>query len=392
VIIIGIFDWFKKNRAVTVSRYQMITDDGNGFYSWNGQLYKSDIVRSCIRPKARAIGKAVGKHIRKGLKDTQVNPDVYIRFLLEEPNPYMTGQQMQEKLITQLELNNNAFAYINRDLNGLPMEIYPITAITAEAVNSDSGILHLRFTLKNGQTVTFRYTDIIHLRKDYNDNEIFGDSPAETLAPLMEIINTTDQGIVKAIKNSNVIKWLLKYNASLRPEDIKKQTKQFVDDYLSVESDSVGVAGLDSKFDAQQIEPKDYVPNEKQMDSTVQRIYAFFNTNEKIIHGNYSEDEWISYYESAVEPDITQLSNECTRKLFSRRERGHGNKIIFESSNLTFASMATKLNLVQFVDRGIMSPNEVREVLNMSPYDGGDEIVRRLDTAPVQDQTAEGGE
>jgi len=93
-----------------------------------------------------------------------------------------------------------------------------------------------------------------------------------------------------------------------------------------------------------------------------------------------------------VEPDITQLSNECTRKLFSRRERGHGNKIIFESSNLTFASMATKLNLVQFVDRGIMSPNEVREVLNMSPYDGGDEIVRRLDTAPVQDQTAKGGE
>jgi len=239
VIIIGIFDWFKKNRAVTVSRYQMITDDGNGFYSWNGQLYKSDIVRSCIRPKARAIGKAVGKHIRKGLKDTQVNPDVYIRFLLEEPNPYMTGQQMQEKLITQLELNNNAFAYINRDPNGLPMEIYPITAITAEAVNSDNGILHLRFTLKNGQTVTFRYTDIIHLRKDYNDNEIFGDSPAETLAPLMEIVNTTDQGIVKAIKNSNVIKWLLKYNASLRPEDIKKQTKQFVDDYLSVESDSL---------------------------------------------------------------------------------------------------------------------------------------------------------
>lgn len=372
----------------------MITDQGNGFYSWNGQLYQSDIVRSCIRPKARAIGKALGKHIRKSNTETKVNPDVYMKFLLEEPNPYMTGQQMQEKLITQLELNNNAFAYINRDVNGMAMEIYPITALTAEAVQSDTGILYLRFTLRNGQTVTFRYTDIIHLRKDYNENEIFGDSAAETLAPLMEIVNTTDQGIVKAIKNSNIIKWLLKFNQTLRPEDIKKQTKQFVDDYLSVESESIGAAGTDSKFDAQQIEPKDYVPNEKQMDSTVRRIYAFFNTNEKIIQGTYSENEWISYYESAVEPDIQQLSGEFTRKLFSRRERGHGNKIVFESSNLTFASMTTKLNLVQFVDRGIMSPNEVREVLNMAPVEGGDEIIRRLDTAPVQDkqQTGEGGE
>ena len=78
-----------------------------------------------------------------------------------------------------------------------------------------------------------------------------------------------------------------------------------------------------------------------------------------------------------------QLSGEYTRKLFSRRERGFGNKIIFESSNLTFASMQTKLNLVQYVDRGILSPNEVREILNLAPRDGGDEYIRRLDTRPT---------
>jgi HK97 family phage portal protein len=382
---LGVFDWFKNRSGVTVSKYKMITDNGGGFYSWNGKLYQSDIVRAAIRPKSQAIGKAIGKHVRKGLEGTQVNPDVYMRFLLEEPNPYMTGQQMQEKLVTQLELNNNAFAYINRDENGIPYEIYPITAMTVEAVTNDNGVLHLRFMLSTGQKVTFRYTDIIHLRKDFNENQIFGDSPAEVLAPLMEIVNTTDQGIVKAIKNSNIIKWLLKFNQTLRPEDIKKQTKQFVDDYLSVESDSIGAAGTDSKFDAQQIEPKDYVPNEKQMDSTVKRIYSFFNTNEKIIQGNYGEDEWISYYESSIEPIVIQLSGEFTRKLFTRRERGHGNKIIFESSNLAFASMATKLNLVNYVDRGIMTPNEVREVLNMAPIEGGDVAIRRLDTRPTSE-------
>ena len=362
----------------------MITDEGAGFYSWNGNLYQSDIVRSAIRPKARAIGKSVGKHIRRSLEGLSVNPEPYMRFLLEEPNPYMTGQQLQEKLITQLELNNNAFAYINRDPNGIPMEIYPITAVATEAITSN-GHLYLRFNLINGNEVTFRYTDIIHLRKDYNENDIFGDSPAKALTPLMEIVNTTDQGIVKAIKNSNIVKWLLRFNQTLRPEDLKKQAKKFVEDYLSVESDSVGVAATDAKAEAQQVDPKDYVPNEKQMDKTLQRIYSFFNTNENIIQGKYTEDEWISYYESSIEPDVIQLSNEYTRKLFSRRERGFGNKIIFESSNLTFASMDTKLKLVDYVDRAILTPNEVREILGRPPYEGGDEFIRRLDTRPADE-------
>jgi HK97 family phage portal protein len=384
---VGLFDRFR-NKTVTVSKYKMITDEGNGFYSWNGNIYQSDIVRAAIRPKARAIGKAVGKHIRQTVKDgkseTKVNPDAYMRFLLEEPNPYMTGQMLQEKLAVQLELNNNAFAYIERDNNGYPMAIYPITAYTTEAIQDGQGETYLRFTIKNGKTVVFRYADIIHLRKDFNKNEIFGESVAEALTPLMEIVNTTDQGIVKAIKNSNIVRWLLKFNQTLRPEDIKKNAKEFTDSFLNTEtSETVGVAAVDSKADAIQIEPKDYVPNASQMDRTVKRIYSFFNTNEKIVQGSYTENEWISYYESCVEPDIIQLSGEYTRKLFSRKERGFGNKIIFESSNLTFASMQTKLNLVSFVDRGIMNPNEVRAVLNMAPREGGDTYVLRKDTGQI---------
>ncbi len=378
----GLLDRFR-NKGVTVSSYKMITDNGQGFYSWNGKLYHSDIVRSAIRPKARAIGKAVGKHIRKGIEGTKVNPDVYLKFLLEEPNPYMTGQQLQEKLIIQLELNNNAFAYINRDINDIPIEIYPITAVGTQAILDDQGKMYLRFNLRDGREVTFKYTDIIHLRKDFGEDDLFGSSPAESLAPLMEVINTTDQGIVKAIKNSNIIRWLLKFNQTLRPEDIKKETKRFVDDFLSIDSEAAGAAATDSKMDAQQVEPKDYVPNEKQMDSTIKRIYSFFNTNDKIVQSSYTENEWISYYESVVEGDIVQLSNEYTRKIFTRRERGFGNRILFESSNLSFASMETKLKLVDYVDRGIMSPNEVREVLGREPVDGGDEMIRRLDTRPV---------
>lgn len=370
--------------AKRVERYELITERGNGFYSWNGNLYHSDIVRSCVRPYYKAVGKLVPKHIRQTQDGFRTNPDPYMRMLLKEPNPYMSGQLFQEKMAIQLALNNNAFAAIIRDENGLPMELYPIPAYSVEALYDKQGNLYLRFGLKNGKKVTLSYEDVLHLKQDYNDNDIFGSSPHQALTQLMEIVTVADQGIVKAIKNSAVIKWLLKFNQSLRPEDIKKQTKEFVQSYLSIDSDAaIGAAGIDSKVDAKQVEPKDYVPATEQTEQIVTRIYNLFGTNRKIIQSDYTEDEWNAYYESEIEPTAIRFADEYTRKLFTRRMRGHGNEIIFEATNLQYAAMKTKLELYKMVDRGALTPNEWRRVFNLAPIDGGDTPIRRLDTEEV---------
>jgi len=385
---------FKKNndeqKAITVSSYKMITEDNNGFFVWNNNLFQSDIVRSTIRVKSKAVGKSIAKHVREDVKKgLQVNPEPYMRFLLEEPNNLMSMQQLLEKMVTQLELNNNAFALIARDDMGYPIGIYPITSSNVEALRNPTGELYLRFTVKDGKRITFAYKDIIHLRQDFNDNEIFGDNNFITLQNLMEVVGTIDKGIVQAIKNSNLIQWLLKYNASLRPEDLKANTKEFVESFLSQDSDIVGAAATDNKFEAQRVEPKSFVPNAEQMNITTQRIYSYFNINQDIIQAKYTEDEWIAFYESSIEPIIVQLSNEFTRKLFTRKERSFGNKVVFESSNLSFASMSTKLQLVQMVDRGLLSPNEVRAILNYAPVEHGDEYLLRLDTAKQVEQVKE---
>ncbi len=378
------------NRGKVGTTIKMMSEYNN-LYIWDGNLYKSDIVRGAIRPKVNAVGKLVAKHIRTtiaedGGKKTVINPDAYIRFLLEEPNPYMTGQKFQEKMETQLCLNGNAFALIARDDNGYPVGLYPINASTVEAIYDNAGDLYLKFYFENGKIYTFTYADILHLRGDFGpDNDIFGSSPVESLTPLMEIVGTTDRGIVNAIKNSGVVKWLLKFAGNARPEDIKNLANEFADAYLTNEK-SIGVAAVNSTVDAQQIEPKDYVPNAAQMDRTTTRIYSSLNTNSKIVMSSFTEDEWNSYYESQIEPDVRQWGDEMTRKLFTRRERAFGNAIVYEASSLTIASMSTKLNLVNLVDRGIMTPNEVRTILNLAPIPGGDQAVRRLDTAPIDEK------
>lgn len=381
----GIFS--NKNKVVT--KFKLVTDVGNGFYAYDGNVYKSDIVRACIRPKVKAIGKLIPKHIystvKDGKTDIQVNPDAYIRFLLEDPNPYMTGQDLQEKVATQLILNSNAFILIIRDDNGLPYQLFPLPANHVEAVYDNFGELHLRFTFANGSTYQFFYTDIIHLREDYYDNDIFGTSKIPALLPLMEIVTTTDQGIVKAIKNSSIVRWLLKFHNSLRPEDKKNEADKFAKSFLSVEDGGGnGVAAVDSKAEAVQIEPHDYVPNSAQMEKTTQRIFNFFNTNIKIVQSDWTEDEWNSYYEAEIETVAMKFANGYTKGLFTRRERVH-NKIVFEASNLQCASIKTKLAFVSMVDRGAFLPNEWRGTFNLAPIAGGDEPIRRLDTKPVEE-------
>jgi len=378
---------FKKKNAKTNEKadknvMQMVTSWGEYFYSWNGRLYDSDIVRSCIRPKVKAVGKLVAKHIRSDSGVLKVNPDANIRFLLSEPNPYMTGQQFQEKVATQLCLNNNAFILIVRDINDKPIQLYPIPCIQCETkyINDE---LYLKFQYRNGKSGIFPYSQIIHLRQDFNEHDIFGESPAPALASMMEVIGTIDQGIIKAIKNSGIVRWLLTFTSSLRPEDIKKNVKDFVDNYLSVESDTFGAAGVDSKATATRIEPKDYVPNALQTKETINRIYSFFNTNEKIIQSKWTEDEWNAYYEAEVEPVAIQMGDTYSVKIFTRRERGCGNRIVFEASNLQCASLSSKLAPQAMVDRGAMTPNEWRATLNMAPIEGGDNPIRRLDTEVV---------
>ena len=374
----------KLTEPKTTTKFKLITDIGEGFYAWDGDIYKSDIVRACIRPKARAVGKMIAQHIRDNEHGFKVNPDNHIKQLLEEPNPLMSGQMLQEKLVTQLELNNNAFALIKRDEETfLPTEIYPVPAMQVEMLEGPLGDMYLRFFFSDGKRMTVPYVDVIHLRQDFNSHNLFGDSPQTALAELMEVVNTIDQGMRKAIKNSALIKWIMKFKSVLKPEDIDMHVDDFREKYLSLERDG-GVAAADPRYDLEQVKYNSYVPDDKQIKNTTQRIYDFFNTNEKIVQSKYTEDEWNAYYEAVIEPVGLQLANEYTRKLFTRRERGHGNRIVFESSSLQYASMSTKLGLERMVDRGALTPNEWRRILNLPPIENGDKPIRRLDTAEVK--------
>lgn len=385
------------NRAGRGVRVGMVKDQRQTIMGWDRDLWASDIVRAAIRPKAKAIGKMTVHHIRENGRtgEKAVDPEAYMRFLLREPNPYMTMQVMLEYMVTRKELTGNAFALIVRDENGLPAELYPIPCVTAQAEVDGDGEIFVEFTLSNRSRTRVSYADLIHLRGDFGESDILGTSPKKALSQDMEVLSASDQSIVAAVKNSSVVRWIMKMLQPKRNEDVKKAARDFAESFLMSEDGGFGVAAHDNTVELTPVNQNDYVPNAANVDRVVRRIYSFYNTNEKIVQSTYSENEWIAYYESAVEPDVVQISEEFSRKIFTRRERALGNRILCEAASLQYASLNTKLSMISWVDRGALSVNELRSLMTLPPVPGGDVMVRRLDTAPVDGdgtETTEGGE
>lgn len=67
------------------------------------------------------------------------------------------------------------------------------------------------------------------------------------------------------------------------------------------------------------------------------------------------------------------MSEVMTKMLFTFREQGIGNEVMFTSNRLQYMTNKDKLDVsAQLVDRGVISINDAREIWNLPPVEGGD--------------------
>lgn len=364
-------------QGITIT-VETMSDTSSIFAEWSGNIYDSDIVRSAIWTNAKNAGKLNPKHIRKNGDKYDVFPTPKIKRLLTRPNQYMSMSVFLNKMVTNCQKKNNAFALIKFGADGFPEGIYPITYNRVEAIEA-KGFYFIRFNLADGKTMTVAYEELIHLRMHFDEKDIFGEGNNKTLSTIMEVINTTDVGVINAIKKSAIIRWLLKFNNVLNPTDKQKQIDDFVKNYLSIEN-SGGAAATDPRYEATQVKPESYVPNAAQMDRAKERIFSYFGVSEEVIQSKFNEEQWNAYYENTIEPLAIQLSEEFTEKLFSQKEREFGNEIVFEANRLQYASNTTKIAVGKFLtDIGAATIDQILEIFNMSPL-GGEEGKRRVQT------------
>ena len=375
--ILDLFKPIKKEQKQTYTTFKELNDFKSYFGSFGNDIYKSDDVRACIRALSEHTSKANPRSTNKEIE----------RLLSLKPNMYMNGKDMLAKLRNILEIKNTAFLYIERDDRNKVIGFYPVPYETATTVEYKNGLfVQFHFSGRATSQLTIPWEDLAVVRNDYLNSDIYGETNLPLLNTL-DVLNTLDKGAANAVKSTANLRGILKSTkAMLSPDDVKKQKDLFVKDYMNLDNEG-GIASIDSTQEFIPITMKPTTASAEESAAYRDKIYKYFGVNEKILKSEYTESQYDAFYESRIEPFLVALSLEITRKVFTDREISFGAEVWFESNRLQYASAKTKISMVALVDRGLMTPNEYRELFNMAPYEGGDEFVLRLDTSKTGDTT-----
>ena len=383
------FDIFKRKKKVVAP----INYDASVFKStldlfsdFGDNINMSDVVKICIDRIATHSAKLKPRYVKNEDNETVQEKKGNLAFLLKyQPNPIMTPYDFIYRVVTLLYLNNNAFIYPEYDYDTLELKaLWPLRPTQVEVLKDESGARFLRFYFSDSKSYVLPYESIIHLRRFYGTNDLFGGSGAvsdhSALLKTIKINDSVLQGLDNAIRTSFQIKGLLKINGILNDKDKAAQKKEF-DEALNTASKDGGnsIVPVDLKAD--------YVPlntDPKLVDSTTltflqKKIISYFGVSDAIFDNKYNENEYNAFYESVIEGIAISLSEAFSKALLTRGQLEKGEQIIFYSERLQYASWNTKVQAIEkLMGLGILSLNESRALLGFEPIEGGSKRLQSL--------------
>lgn len=357
----------------TSSEFTVLDGNKAVFTKYNGDFKNDADVRACVDAIARNGAKMHPKHLRSFADKTVNLEDNLYKLLSQQPNELQNAYRFYYQIISNLELYNDSFVYIQRDNNLKVTGLYPLDFSEGKLYEYKNKIW-VKFKFGYSKERFVPYDSCIHLTRFISDSGLSGGSTTPIIKTL-SIKHVLDEGIVNAIKTTQSIKGIVKSTKSmLKPEDVKQMRDQFVEDFINSNNKSA-IGGLDANTDFTPVKIEPTTANESQIKSIDNKILSYFGINENIIQSKYNEDEWNAFYESVLEPIGLQMSLEFTNKLFTPTEKHFGNEIVFTCNRLQYVSNNTKINLLRYANN-IMLVDELREVFNMEPLpDGKGQII-----------------
>ena len=382
----GLFDALFKNRPKPQGKYEGIFKMLNGytpqFTSWGGELYESELIRAAINARAT--------HISKLKVETQgaARPALQTK-LRHGPNQFQTWGQFLYRLSTILDVHNTAFICPIYDQFGEPSGIYVPLPHRCEIVQYNN-VPYLRYEFSNGNRAAIELEFCGIMTKYQYRNDFMGETN-HALFPTMDLIHIQDQGIKEGVKSAATYRFMAQLSNFSKAEDLAKERKRFTAENFSRKAEGGGMLLFPNTYtNIKQVDVKPWVVDADQMKVIRDNVFEYFGINEDVLQNKTYGDYWSAFYEGAIEPFAIQFSDVLTKMLFTFREQTQGNRVMATANRLQYMSNNDKLQVSsQMLDRGIMSINDVREIWNLPPVEGGDARIIRGEYYNADEKVAE---
>lgn len=350
--------------------FRMLNGYTPRFTSYGGQLYEMELIRAAIGARATHISKLkveVSGSARPALQNK----------LRHGPNEFQTWSQFMYRLSTILDIHNTAFICPVYDDYGEPSGIFCPLPSKCEIVEYGN-IPYLRYEFRDRQRAAIELSYCAIMTKYQYASDFMGETN-HALFPTMDLIHITNQGIEEGVKSAATYRFMAQLSNFAKEEDLAKERKRFTSKNFSSEAEGGGLLLFPNTYtNIKQVDVKPWVVDADQMKVIRDNVFEYFGINEDVLQNKAYGDAWSAFYEGAIEPFAIQFSEVLTKMLFTFREQSQGNQVMATANRLQYLSNADKLNVSsQMLDRGIMSINDVREIWNLPPVEGGDNRIIR---------------
>ena len=304
-----------------------------------------------------------------------------VQDVLDNPNPLMTTNEFLEKVCYLLLMNYNAFIIPTyrtwrETVNGQEVErryyetLYPIQPTQVDFIEDASGRLFVHFWFWNGEDTTIPYDDVIHIRYNYSVNQymgggILGQPDHEALLKTLQLNEQLLQGVAKAMNASYAVNGVVKYNTLIDDGTTVKNLQELERKLANSEN---GFLPLDLKAEFIPLERKSAIVDDNTLKFVDEKILRHFGVPLPILTGDYTKEQYESFYQKTLEPLIKAISQALTKKLFTSREKAFGNRIELYPKELIFMTVTQTLEMIDILSpTGALFENEKRVALGLRP-------------------------
>lgn len=385
----GLFDFFKpKEQEPARGAPAQLLNDQPYFSQFGDSIYGSDVVQNCIDIIATECSKMMPKHIvitdngEQRIAKSSIN-----RLFSVAPNELMTTRDFLEKIIWLLYLNYNSFIYPEyqtyKASDGVRRKrfvaFWPLNPYQVDFEQDPAGRIVLHFYFRNGQDYRILYSEVVHLRKKFSVNDVMGggeDGQPDNDA-LLEILRVNDivlQGVGKAVETSLAIRGILKLNSMFDDGSQQKERERFE---AALKANESGIMPIDLKGDYTPITADPKAIDKDTMEFLDQKVLRWYRVSLPIISGDFNDEQYQAFYETALEPILVGLSQAFTKTVFSQREQDIGNRIQFYQKNMMYLSMDHRLQILETAGaQGLLTDDQKLLLLGQPPI-GGEEGNRK---------------
>lgn len=379
----------KGNEPVTLKQakmFQMLDGYTPSFHTWNGSIFESDLIRAALD--------AHGRHTAKLTPMITGSAKQNLRSRLSiMPNEFQTWPQFLYREAVILYARNTAFIVPTIGEYGEPNGVVGVVPERWEMVEYN-GNPYIRFYLRNNKKLAVELWKVGIITRYQYLSELFGETN-DAMKSVLDLIEMQRQGIEEGIKNGASYRFSAQSDNWATDEDLASEMERFNKFTFQNKKNGGGMILFPNTYtNVQQLKVDGYKIDADQMKLIKENVFDYFGVNEDVIQNKTFGDNWLAFYEGAVEWFAIQLSEALTKMLFSERERTFGNRIWFTSNRLQYMSNADKLSAIStFADRGLMTRNELREIMNLAPLPEpmGSQIPARGEYYDVVTESENGG-